>query len=209
MARERTRAYRPASTNSGGVSHWLLVPSPASSQRSMSRTPRLRLARTRTCTEPLGIPSSVDWSWDLLECELAIASDWLTYHGAAIEVGKHVLSEKPVANTYRECGAWQIWPGPGLKTKVGLTFRYSLAVRYMKDRIAQATWARPSSTTPRAELAVAQPADPVVPQLSGQRRYDQGGLARRLRATRYRHRPPVHGLGPDRGRRRVAQLRPG
>jgi Oxidoreductase family, NAD-binding Rossmann fold len=55
---------------------------------------------------------------------------------AAIEAGKHVLSEKPVAHDFRDVR--QVADRAvekGLKTKVGFTFRYSPAVRYLKDMI--------------------------------------------------------------------------
>jgi predicted dehydrogenase len=53
---------------------------------------------------------------------------------AAIEAGKHVLSEKPVAHDYRDVRRIaDLARAKGLKTKVGFTFRYSPAVRYMKD----------------------------------------------------------------------------
>jgi predicted dehydrogenase len=51
---------------------------------------------------------------------------------AALEAGKHVLCEKPVA--HRASDVWRaaaIAQGKGLKTKVGLTFRYAPAMRYM------------------------------------------------------------------------------
>jgi predicted dehydrogenase len=57
---------------------------------------------------------------------------------AAIEAGKHVLSEKPVAHDHRDVRKIAARArGLGLKTKVGFTFRYSPAVRYLKDLIAQ------------------------------------------------------------------------
>ncbi len=57
---------------------------------------------------------------------------------AALEAGKHVLSEKPVAHDYRDVRrAADLARSKGLKTKVGLTFRYSPAVRYLKDLIAR------------------------------------------------------------------------
>jgi predicted dehydrogenase len=55
---------------------------------------------------------------------------------AAIDAGKHVLCEKPVAYDYREtrrlAGRAR---AAGLKTKLGFTFRYSPAMRYMKALI--------------------------------------------------------------------------
>jgi predicted dehydrogenase len=57
---------------------------------------------------------------------------------AAIEAGKHVLSEKPVAHDHHDVRQVAGLAGSkGLKTKVGFTFRYSPAVRYLKDLIAQ------------------------------------------------------------------------
>jgi predicted dehydrogenase len=57
---------------------------------------------------------------------------------AAIEAGKHVLSEKPVAHDHRDVARVAAMAASrGLKTKVGFTFRYSPAVRYMKDMIAR------------------------------------------------------------------------
>jgi predicted dehydrogenase len=57
---------------------------------------------------------------------------------AAIEAGKHVLSEKPVAHDFRDVRrVAELARSKGLKTKVGFTFRYSPAVRYMKDMIAR------------------------------------------------------------------------
>jgi predicted dehydrogenase len=57
---------------------------------------------------------------------------------AALEAGKHVLSEKPVAHDHRDVRrAAALAAATGLKTKVGLTFRYSPAVRYLKDLITE------------------------------------------------------------------------
>jgi predicted dehydrogenase len=55
---------------------------------------------------------------------------------AALEAGKHVLVEKPVAHDFRDTiRARELAAARGLKTKVGFTFRYSPAVRYMKELI--------------------------------------------------------------------------
>jgi predicted dehydrogenase len=57
---------------------------------------------------------------------------------AALEAGKHVLVEKPVAHDFRDTlRARDLAASKGLKTKVGFTFRYSPAVRYMKELIEQ------------------------------------------------------------------------
>jgi predicted dehydrogenase len=57
---------------------------------------------------------------------------------AALEAGKHVLCEKPVAFDYRDTvRAWQLAERKRLKTKLGFTFRYAPAMRYMKHLIDQ------------------------------------------------------------------------
>jgi predicted dehydrogenase len=56
---------------------------------------------------------------------------------SALEAGKHVLCEKPVAYDFRDTRrARDLARRKGLKTKVGLTFRYSPAVRYMRELVA-------------------------------------------------------------------------
>ncbi|MEM6529044.1 MAG: Gfo/Idh/MocA family oxidoreductase [Chloroflexota bacterium] len=57
---------------------------------------------------------------------------------ATLEAGKHCLCEKPVAHDYRNTWkAHQIAEAKGLKTKVGLTFRYAPAMQYMRELIAE------------------------------------------------------------------------
>jgi len=63
-------------------------------------------------------------------------SEHLEINVAAVEAGKHVLSEKPVAHDFRDVRrVADLAAEKGLKTKVGFTFRYSPAVRYLKDLI--------------------------------------------------------------------------
>jgi predicted dehydrogenase len=55
---------------------------------------------------------------------------------AALEAGKHVLCEKPVAHDYRDTiRAAAFAKRLGLKTKLGFTFRYSPAMQYAKSLI--------------------------------------------------------------------------
>jgi predicted dehydrogenase len=55
---------------------------------------------------------------------------------AALEAGKHVLCEKPVAYDYTETlRAAALAREQGVKTKLGFTFRYSPAMQYMKELI--------------------------------------------------------------------------
>ena len=56
----------------------------------------------------------------------------------ALDAGKHVLCEKPVCHDYRDIQrAHELASSKGLKTKVGLTFRYAPAVMYMQALIAE------------------------------------------------------------------------
>jgi predicted dehydrogenase len=57
---------------------------------------------------------------------------------AALEAGKHVLCEKPVAFDFRQTQAVAtLATAKGLKTKLGFTFRYSPGVQYAKSLIDQ------------------------------------------------------------------------
>jgi predicted dehydrogenase len=57
---------------------------------------------------------------------------------AALESGKHVLCEKPVAFDFRDTlRAAALARANGLKTKLGFTFRYSPAMLYMKELVDQ------------------------------------------------------------------------
>lgn len=56
---------------------------------------------------------------------------------ATLEAGMHCLCEKPVAHDYRN--TWKahfLAEEKGVKTKVGLTFRYAPAMQYMRELIA-------------------------------------------------------------------------
>src|SRR5690349_2495991 len=55
---------------------------------------------------------------------------------AALEAGKHVLCEKPVAYDFRQTlRAADLADGKRLRTKLGFTFRYSPGVKYAKSLI--------------------------------------------------------------------------
>ena len=62
----------------------------------------------------------------------------------ALDAGKHVLVEKPVCHDYRDVvRAHQLAESKGIKTKVGLTFRYAPAVMYMFDLIREGFIGKP------------------------------------------------------------------
>lgn len=61
-----------------------------------------------------------------------------------LEAGRHCLVEKPVCHDYRDVRrAHELARSKGLKTKVGLTFRYAPAVMYMFDLIREGFVGRP------------------------------------------------------------------
>jgi predicted dehydrogenase len=63
---------------------------------------------------------------------------------AVLEAGKHCLVEKPVCHDYRDVwNAHEIAEAKGLKTKVGLTFRYAPAVMYMFELIREGFVGKP------------------------------------------------------------------
>jgi predicted dehydrogenase len=63
---------------------------------------------------------------------------------AALEAGKHVLCEKPVAYDFRETlRASAFAKAKGLKTKLGFTFRYSPGVLYAKSLIDEGFVGKP------------------------------------------------------------------
>jgi predicted dehydrogenase len=63
---------------------------------------------------------------------------------AALDAGRHCLVEKPVCHDYRDVWrAHEIARAKGLKTKVGLTFRYAPAVMFMFDLIRDGFIGRP------------------------------------------------------------------
>jgi predicted dehydrogenase len=63
---------------------------------------------------------------------------------AVLEAGKHCLVEKPVCHDYRDVmRAHEIAQAKGLRTKVGLTFRYAPAIMYMFELIREGFVGRP------------------------------------------------------------------
>ena len=63
---------------------------------------------------------------------------------AALEAGKHVLVEKPVCHDYRDVlRAHELAQSKGLKTKVGLTFRYAPAIQYMFELVREGFIGKP------------------------------------------------------------------
>jgi predicted dehydrogenase len=101
------------------------------------------IERARAFAEQFGIPHVYDNHAELIArsdidlvdvCTPSATHFELSW--AALEAGKHVLCEKPVAYDFRETQrAAAFATSKGLKTKLGFTFRYSPAMRYMKALI--------------------------------------------------------------------------
>lgn len=63
---------------------------------------------------------------------------------ATLEAGKHCLVEKPVCHDYRDVlRAQELADSKGLKTKVGLTFRYAPAIQYMFELVREGFVGKP------------------------------------------------------------------
>src|SRR5207253_2204626 len=99
--------------------------------------------RARTCAREFSIPeASDDWQAVVSRPDVDVVDVVTPSHThfelswAALEAGKHVLCEKPVAYDFRETRrAAALARSKGLKTKLGFTFRYSPGVQYAKSLI--------------------------------------------------------------------------
>jgi predicted dehydrogenase len=99
--------------------------------------------RARAYAEKFGIPNAYASHEELIArddidlvdvCTPSARHFELTW--AALQAGKHVLCEKPIAYDYRDTQrAAALAREKGLKTKAGFTFRYSPAMQYMKTLI--------------------------------------------------------------------------
>ncbi len=101
--------------------------------------------RAEAFAEKFGIPHVYDSHEELISREDLDLVDVCTPSAthfelswAALESGKHVLCEKPVAYDYADTlRAAELARSKGVKTKLGFTFRYSPAMQYMKELIEQ------------------------------------------------------------------------
>jgi predicted dehydrogenase len=97
--------------------------------------------RAQDLAQQFGVPeATTDWQAvvsrpDIDVIDVATATQaHFELAWAALEAGKHVLCEKPVAYDYRETlRASDLAKSKGLKTKLGFTFRYSPGVQYAKS----------------------------------------------------------------------------
>lgn len=73
---------------------------------------------------------------DVVDIVTRAEHEEMVFH--TLEAGKHCLVEKPVCHDYRDVwSAHRLAQSKGLKTKVGLTFRYAPAVQYVFDLVRQ------------------------------------------------------------------------
>ena len=100
-------------------------------------------ARARDLATQFAIPEATgDWRAVVARADIDVIDVCTPSHThfelawAALEAGKHVLCEKPVASDFRQTlRASELAAAKGLKTKLGFTFRYSPGVRYAKSLI--------------------------------------------------------------------------
>lgn len=94
---------------------------------------------------------------------------------AALEAGKHVLCEKPVAFDFRDTlRAADLARAKGLKTKLGFTFRYSPAMLYMKELVAEGFCGEPYIYNAYEQNS--QWIDPQTPLRQGDHEADQSRI---------------------------------
>jgi predicted dehydrogenase len=101
------------------------------------------LDRARDLATEFGIPESTDdWQAVVSRNDIDVIDVVTPSHThfelswAALESGKHVLCEKPVAYDFRQTrDAARLAASKGLKTKLGFTFRYSPGVQFAKSMI--------------------------------------------------------------------------
>ncbi len=107
--------------------------------------------RARAFAAEFGVPEwTTDWEATVSRADIEvidIATPSATHtmlSEAALQSGKHVLCEKPVAYDFRETMRLsELARTKGLKTKLGFTFRYSPGVRYAKSLIDSGFVGRP------------------------------------------------------------------
>jgi predicted dehydrogenase len=99
--------------------------------------------RAQDFSRQFGIPeATADWQTIVSRADIDVIDVVTPSHThfelawAALEAGKHVLCEKPVAYDFRDTRrAAELAKSKGLKTKLGFTFRYSPGVQYAKSLI--------------------------------------------------------------------------
>jgi predicted dehydrogenase len=93
---------------------------------------------------------------------------------AALEAGRHVLCEKPLASNPEEADAMvRAAEKSGVCHGVRMPYRFAAAYRYVRERIASGSIGRPLHV--RAHLSVGRLSDPGVP-LEWRMRRESGGL---------------------------------
>jgi predicted dehydrogenase len=123
------------------------------------RDPRCEIAilcdtdeeKARSIAQKFGIPKwTTDWQAAIAMnnvdvVDVCTSNEFhLSLSIAALEAGKHVLCEKPVAPNFRDTlRAADLADYKGLKTKLGFTFRYSPGVQYAKFLIDEGFVGRP------------------------------------------------------------------
>ena len=134
-----------------------------------------------------------------------------TLASAAIEAGKHVLCEKPVAYDFRQTRwAAELARRRGLKTKLGFTFRYSPGVQYARSLIDEGFTGTPFIFNGYEQNSQwLDPTGASPPGRPHRRPVDASHLLpRRLWRPDHRHRPLVGGRRLRASGRHDAELHP-
>lgn len=103
----------------------------------------VELERAQAFAQHFGIPEATsDWQAVIARSDVDVVDVVTPSHThfelakAALEAGKHVLCEKPVAYDFRQTlQLSELAKSKRLKTKLGFTFRYSPGVQYAKSLI--------------------------------------------------------------------------
>ena len=107
--------------------------------------------RAEALAPGFGIPeTTTDWQAAISRSDVDVVDIVTPSHThqelarAALDSGKHVLCEKPVAYDFRETlEAAELAKKKNLKTKLGFTFRYSPGIQYAKSLIDEGFVGRP------------------------------------------------------------------
>src|SRR2546430_3201526 len=154
--------------------------------------------RAEAYAEQFGIPNATD-DWQALIGRadvdvIDIVTPSQTHYElaeAALEAGKHVLCEKPVAYDFRQTRhAAGLARARGLKTKLGFTFRYSPGVQYARALLDDGFVGKPFIFNGYEQNS--QWLDPPAPLRQDDPEADQGGLQT---SSLDGHGPPIIDIG--------------
>ena len=161
-----------------GAGAWAAPPtSPAGARPTLRDRRHRRSARGwREARGEFGIPLDFDWQALIAHDGIDVIdvctprSTHFELAWAALEAGRHVLCEKPVAYDFRDTRrAAALARARASRPSSGFTFRYSPGVRYAPAGRRRLRRHAVHLQRLRAELAVARPDEPAAPGRSARR----------------------------------------